>query len=355
MDNLHPAPFYIPCDDLWVITTYYNPAGYRTKRVNYHRFAAPIRAAGIPLITVEAAFGADPFELEPASDIIQVRGRDVMWMKERLINMVIAQLPPQAQKVAWLDGDILFENPAWAVQTASLLNNFPVVQPCDTIRRLGKNPEVDPATDRVGFAYQLSRRPESAHLRGAAHGQPGIAWAARRSLLEKHGLYDAAIIDGGDELISHALGGGFNSRCVRGITGGSHTEWSPLMNRILNRLARIPWPRPVAEWYIRRAVARPPRPVPDERFYAHYLDWAWKFYADVCGLVGYAPGTVLHLWHGHPANRRYGERNKILRRHNFNPAADLHLNEHGLWEWASNKPGLHHEVRDYFHARKEDE
>lgn len=52
----------------------------------------------------------------------------------------------------------------------------------------------------MGFARQFSRRPELPHLQGAAHGQPGIAWAARRSLIEKHGLYDPAIIDGGDEL-----------------------------------------------------------------------------------------------------------------------------------------------------------
>lgn len=136
------ADAYIPCADLWVITPYYNPAGYRTRRENYEQFAAPIRTAGIPLITVEAAFGPEPFELQPAPDVIRVRGRDVMWLKERLINLAIAQLPPQAQKVAWFDGDILLSNPEWAVQTAALLNNFPVVQPFETVRRLEPNRRV---------------------------------------------------------------------------------------------------------------------------------------------------------------------------------------------------------------------
>lgn len=355
MSNFNPASSYNPCDDLWVITTYYNPAGYRTKRENYERFAAPIKSAAIPLITLEAAFGTAPFELEPASDVIQVRGRDVMWIKERLINIGIAQLPPQAQKVAWLDADILFENPAWAVQTAALLDDFPVVQPLDTVRRLGPDRKVEPRRDRVGFARQLSRRPESAHLRGSAHGQPGIAWAARRSLIQKHGLYDAAVMDGGDELFSHALGGGFNTPCVRGITGAKHIKWSPLMNRILNRLARIPWPRPAAEWYIRRSVIHPPRPAPEERFYAHYLRWAQSFYAQVQGQVGYVSGMALHLWHGNPVNRRYGERNAILRQYHFDPSADVRLNEQGVWEWASDKPDLHQAVEHYFHTRREDE
>jgi hypothetical protein len=41
---------------------------------------------------------------------------------------------------------------------------------------------------------------------------------------------------------------------------------------------------------------------------------------------------ALHLWHGDLVNRRYGSRNAILRRHDFDPATDLRRNEDGLWE-----------------------
>ncbi|WP_129677916.1 hypothetical protein [Candidatus Chloroploca sp. Khr17] len=122
MNRLHPAPAYTPCADLWCVTAYFNPAHYRTRPANYARFAAPLRAAGIPLLTVECAFGDDPFELPPGPDVIQVQARDVLWQKERLINLGVSHLPPQAQKVAWLDGDILFTNPDWAVETAALLD-----------------------------------------------------------------------------------------------------------------------------------------------------------------------------------------------------------------------------------------
>lgn len=61
MNEYCPAPAYVPCDDLWAVTTYYNPAGFRTKRANYERFAARLRAAGIPLITIECAFAAESF------------------------------------------------------------------------------------------------------------------------------------------------------------------------------------------------------------------------------------------------------------------------------------------------------
>ena len=353
MSEYRPAAAYAPCDDLWVVTTYYNPARYQTKRANYERFAAPIRAAGIPFVTIECAFGDEAFELGAGPNVIQVRGRDVMWMKERLINLAISQLPPHVTKIAWLDADILFENPAWAVRTAELLDRYPLTQPHDRVGRMVQAHLTVSGRSRRGFACQIQRRPESAQLSSAGHGQPGIAWAARRDLIARHGLYDAAILDGGDELFAHAAGGGLNSRCVRGIACASLQHRPFLVDKGLNRVLRIPWPRPLAEWYLSRPTA-PPIAADDEPFFAHYLRWAQPFAADVAGQIGCVPGMALHLWHGAPINRQYGSRNNVLRRHQFDPTADLKLNEAGLWEWASAKPNLHEDVGAYFISRRED-
>ena len=64
---------------------------------------------------------------------------------------------------------------------------------------------------------------------------------------------------------------------------------------------------------------------------------------------------ALHLWHGDPVNRQYGNRNAILRQHDFDPITDVRLTAGGVWEWASDKPDLQQAVRDYFYARREDE
>lgn len=353
MREYRPAAAYAPCDDLWIVTTYYNPAGYRTKRENYERFAAPLRAAGIPLVTVECAFGAEPFELAASPHVIQVRASNVMWVKERLINLAIARLPDHVTKVAWLDADILFTNSEWARQTSALLDRWPLAQPHDRVGRMARGQLTFAGASRCSFACQLQRRPESARLGGAAHGQPGIAWAARRDLIAKHGLYDAAIIAGGDELFAHAAGGGLNSRCVRGITGAYLRYRSPLMDKGLNRLLRIPWPRWLADWYLLRPQALPGT-APDEPLFAHFLRWAQPLAVEVQGRIGCAPGMALHLWHGDPVNRQYSSRNAILQRHRFDPAADLCLNAAGLWEWAGTKSELHREVKAYFTSRRED-
>lgn len=122
LSAVHPAEEYTPCRDLWVITTYFNPAGHQTQRCNFDLFAAPIRRAGIPLVVVECAFGDRPFELEPGPYDIQVRTRDVLWLKERLVNLAIAQLPRAAEKVMRPEATFLgraahsFPGLAWAAE-----------------------------------------------------------------------------------------------------------------------------------------------------------------------------------------------------------------------------------------------
>ncbi len=351
---VEPAPKYLPCPDLWLITTYFNPGNFATKRRNYERFAAPLLDAGIPLLTVECALGDAPFVLPAAPHVLQVRGPDVLWLKERLINLAIAGLPPHVEKIAWLDADILFANPAWAQQTSALLDRFPVVQPFASVGRLGKDQGAFTGRARRSFACQLQRRAESAHLGSAAHGQPGIAWAAQRQLIAQHGLYDAAIVGGGDELFAHALGNGINSVCVREITGVRQWRQPMLVQKLWNHLLRVPWPPRLAKHYLARQSAAP-TVAEHERFFAHYLRWAQPFALAVQRNLAYTPGMALHLWHGNPMNRQYVSRNAILQRHHFDPATDLRLNAEGIWAWASDKPALHQEISAYFFSRNEDE
>ena len=344
---------YVPCPDLWVITTYYNPAGYATRRENYARFAQPLAEAGINLLTVECAFGAEPFELAASPSVIQVRGRDVMWMKERLLNLAIERLPPHVTKVAWIDADILFTNPAWAQETSALLDRWPIVQPFERVQLLERDRSKPPSKVSVGFAYQ--QQPTTL-LNSSAHGTSGFAWAAQRVLLQRHLIYDAAIAGSGDILWVHAATGRLNSGPARVITGAvlKRPRFS-LPSALSSRLERFPWSHWLTERRVRRIQAQLPQRAAMEPFLAHYQKWAAGWYAAVHGRMTFTSGDALHLWHGSPARRRYGARNAIIRRHAFNPVTDLRLNEQGVWEWASDNPALHRELAAYFEERREDD
>jgi hypothetical protein len=283
--------------------------------VNHERFAAPLRRSGFDWLTLECAFGAATFVLAPSPDVVAVRARDVMWQKERLLNLALARLPARCTKVAWVDGDVLFENPDWAVLTAALLERSPVVQPFKWVVRLPRGFTLDCGLGARwrSFGAVWAARPERLRQgRFDAHGHTGFAWAARRDLLERHGLYDACIAGSGDHLMAHAMAGDWTSRCVDRIIGGN----------------------PAHRAYFRR--------------------WAEPFARDVAGDVGYVPGTLLHLWHGAVADRRYVDRNQELARFAFDPAVDLAVGPSGAWEWASRKPELHRWAADYFRLRNED-
>jgi hypothetical protein len=66
-------------DDLWVMTSYFNPMGYSRRLSNFKIFRKCLNA---PLLAVELTYGPD-FELQQndADILIQLRGGAVLWQK----------------------------------------------------------------------------------------------------------------------------------------------------------------------------------------------------------------------------------------------------------------------------------
>jgi hypothetical protein len=302
--------------EFWVITSYFNPCGYETRRRNFELFRAGVERAGVPLLAVECAFGRTPFALGRSRGVVRVRGRSVMWQKERLLNVALSRLPTGCRKVAWVDCDVLFENGTWAAEAADALDEVPVVQLFDRVVRLPPGESADAGSGHAyaGFVSRYLRDPSAPRLTDFdAHGHTGFAWAARRELLERHGLYDACVAGSGDHVMAHALcGAGARDGCVRRTLG---------------------------------------RATPHLR---HFAEWCRRLRRDVRGRVGFVPGKLLHLWHGDKRNRRYLGRNRRLAAYGFDPARDLRLNPTGCWEWASDKPELRRWLVEYFEGREED-
>jgi hypothetical protein len=301
--------------DLCAITCYYNPAGYRTKAANFEVFEKALASSGVPLTTVECAFGDEPFTLDTAGQLLRVRARDVMWQKERLLNLAVQAVPESCVKVVWLDCDVIFENAEWPRLTSSLLESKAVVQPFEAVVRLpqGHVSYQGEGEEWASFASTMLTDP-NAMLSGdfRRHGHTGFAWAARRDIVEKHGLYDACISGSGDHMIAHAFAGDWESRCLDRILGGNTAHR------------------------------------------AHFARWAKSLYPDVRARIGVVPGRLLHLWHGDHANRRYVLRNQELEAFGFDPDRDIRISESGCWEWAGDRPDLKRWSEDYYRNRKED-
>jgi hypothetical protein len=274
---------------LHAVTCIFNPCGYQSRMDNYWLFREEL---GCPLTTVELSFNGR-FTIP---DAIHVTGSatNIMWQKERLLNLAIESLPAEVDKVAWIDADILFTHDEWIAETERQLNHYAVVQLFDTICFLDSKRRIQSGTR--GLAYGLA-------------GMPGAAFAARRELL-LHGLYDRAILGGADRLMTLAWSGAWSAQ---------HFAY---------------YPKPLV---------------------SDFWQWARKQRTLADGRIGTVPGVVWHLYHGSKQNRRNAERLRWLRDFGFDPRLDISLDENDIWTWSSDKLAFHQLVFDYFAGRREDE
>lgn len=301
--------------NLVVITTYFNPCRYQTRRANYDQFIAGMRAAGVACITVECAFGEQAFELPPSAAVLQVRCETLLWQKERLLNLAASWLPPQCLYVAWLDCDIVFQRKRWARDLVRVLQKYQVAQVFETCVRLEQGNVQGAKPDVVeSFASVMARQPESLNAgRYDMHGHTGYGWAMRRELFDEVGLYDAAVSGSADHFMAHAIFGIYGF-CVHNALKHDHVQIS------------------------------------------HFRAWADRFHARVCGSLGTVKGQILHLWHGELADRRYFLRMHDITNHGFDPYTDLAVKSGKPMEWhpSMEKQSLRDYFADYFQSRKED-
>ena len=306
---------------IWAITAYFNPHGYRRRLRNYRIFQ---RRLSVPLVTVELAY-SPRFELatDDADVLIQLRGRDVLWQKERLLNIALGALPDCCQHVAWLDSDIIFDRDNWPKLAIQGLEQFPMIQlfttAYDFTRDAPPNPfgshHVQHAVDslvhrvRLGGAASNLLFPEDQTRRPGGWAF-GLAWAIRRDAIQPHGFYDACVVGAGDVAINSSAFGELN-----GVISWMH------MNR-------------------RRAE--------------HYLEWARPFCDTIRGRVGCIGGGVYHLWHGNLMSRGQKYRHLRFKEFEFDPYEDVTLDDQHVWRWNSDKPAMHRYLRAYFAMRKED-
>lgn len=295
---------------LWGVAAYFNPIGYRSRRENFRTFREHSGRQGLQLIVVECALEGQPFELrdDDAEQVIRVRSDAVLWQKERLLNIGFAQLPDDCDKVVWLDADIRFTDDDWIDGVSRSLESFIVVQPfCEVIQLPAPHPGAADARSLAGVssAFLWASAPDSFRM----SGRPGFAMAARRSLVDRYGLYDRMILGGGDSLFIGACVGmsmranGFTAHETASLRDHSET-WTSAVGQA--------------------------------------AQGSVSFYDQVC----------IHAWHGDPANRFYGQRGRILR--DFDCVADIAHDPGGPWRWTTDKPDLHRDVRAYFAVRDED-
>lgn len=308
--NALPEPTFkakLPTPSLAAITCFYNPAGFKSLRSNYDRFASQFdHPSWPPLFTVEIALPGQRFSIPKGDRVLRLRAKHALWFKECALNIVARTfVPEEFGAIAWLDCDLIFENQEWPAMTCERLRDIPAVQLFDEITHLDR--AGDPVRTRRGVVAQLKTLSSIPEIFGDY--SPGGAWAAHREFFDRFGLYERFITGGGDAMAHSAMMTHLDPPYLRGFE--------------------------------------------NDALAADFRQWALPVARHVRGDVDCVPGHVTHLWHGDRDNRQYRERRYYLA--GFDPVADLRSNSKtGLLEWATDKPELHSRHVEYFKARKED-
>lgn len=307
-------------NNLYVITTIFNPKKYKSRYKLYKEFEKHVLESGAILIVIEATFRNEaPEVVETMSDrhyIIHVKASSELWLKENLINIALRRMNylfPRWRYVAWVDADIAFARPDWVGETKRLLHRHPMIQMFSHINQLNSKYQPMPG---FGLSFMEGVRrglvksdDKGEKIRYGWCGSPGGAWAAtRQCITEIGGLLDIGILGSGDFHMANALIGHVEYKLTPSYTDGyikSLLQWQDHTECIRNR-------------------------------------------------VGMMPGLILHYWHGSMKDRGYETRWELMVKHKYNPETDIIENREGVYSIHPSNQGLIEDIETYFLNRNED-
>lgn len=341
---------------LHVVVPISNPVRYQSRyRLARQTITQLAATAHVKLIVVEAAYGDRHHELvelcqQVGAEHIPLRIKTEIWVKENMCNLGIrhAIVRHGAKYLAWVDGDVEFDNKGWALETLHQLQHYPIVQPWQSAINMGPTKSISKSFNSVGEMIRRGvkidepimltkdgkvlgknhhhrhghhhRPPEpyleltpaqARHYNGdpAIFGHSGYAWACTRTFWEHvGGLIEFAILGSADHHM--ALGcRGYYSHSVHSAMKGSFMEACHL--------------------------------------------WQKKAMQLTHGRIGAVHGFIKHYFHGPMERRYYVNRWEILIKHGYDPILHLHKDGQGVIYLAGN-PLLEHAIQEYNRNRLED-
>lgn len=274
------------------ICSYFNFGNSSKIKKNYTAFR---RKFPHPITTVEVALPDQDFFID---DSIKIRATDknILWQKERCLNIAIAELPNKTDKIAWVDTDVIFHNPNFMEDTAEELEYHPVVH---MFEKVVEYPQVNPFNNNFGIGKRTVD-----HL-DIEFPAIGFAWAFRKEILINEQLYDKNPVGNSDVLQMLTWMGIWNHKTIVDLS--------------------VPYRK-------------------------EFLEWAWDSYENVQADIGYTKGELEHMYHGHQSNRHYHDRNQILVKNHYVPSEDLRLDKNDLY-MIPYKPHLREDLHSYFKNR----
>jgi hypothetical protein len=292
------APYSTPTrDDCAVVIPFFNPTGSFRMIQNVLLCTQRMKTANIPVFVVELANAEANFVFPASPTVFHYVSESIMFYKENLLVVAERLLPNTYTKILLLDSDILFQEPSWYDSLSIALDTHDVVQPFRHAHFLNSTFRT------IECVHSLFAPPSPL----APFEHTGFGWAFRRDWYACAGVFEYALIGGGDTLLAMRLR--HAGVCHRGY------------KEDFGSLAAIP------------SGTR----------------------------VGFVNVTVYHLFHGPRERRQYASREEMLWRHmQTNRIAKLSTivqrRDDGILEWIPlHRGAMNALMKSYFTGRSDDD
>jgi hypothetical protein len=301
-------------EKLHVVIVVSNPQLYKSRYRLAQEFIKRIETEeeNVLLYIVEVIYNDQKYVLTDAKNKRHLQLHTTaspIWLKENMINLGVKRLLPSDWKAfAWIDADVQFDDPNWAINTLKVLNgSMDVIQLFSHAVDMDKKGETMFVFSSFGFKH-IKGDPYSKIGHNLWH--PGYAWACTRKAYEKMGgVYEVGILGSGDMTMALAFIGNALTSLHGSCTEGYKND--------------------VKQYELKCKNLR----------------------------LGYIPGVIMHHFHGSKKNRMYVERWQILVKHKYDPKTMVEYDKNGLM---IGKVGVApkemlEDIRKYFEERNEDE
>jgi hypothetical protein len=297
---------------LHVVLVISNPCLFARRYILMREFIQrmELEETDVILYIVEMTYKTQKYIITEATNPrhLQINTEIPIWHKENMVNLGVSRLLPSDWKAfAWIDADVEFENPTWAMDALKILNGTKdVVQLFSHCIDMEMNESAIQIFCSFGYHYVKKIN----YGKNVNYWHPGYAWACTRRAYERMGgLFDKGILGSGDHIM--AL-----SYIQKGLSA-------------INEASSDGYKRTVSNFQKRVQMLR----------------------------LGYVPGVIRHYFHGSKKHRQYGERWKILVNYDYDPYKDVKYEPtSGILVPTSTCPReLLDEIMIYFSNRNEDE
>lgn len=132
-----------------IVSCFFNPQNSPYRLLAFQKWYHSIKHLNHRI--VECLIGPDVKSQLPESPYItQVQADSLLFHKESLLNLAIADLHPEFKYVFWVDADVLFTNDNWLVEGVEQLQTANVIQPFEYCIHLNRN-QIKPDFDVDAF------------------------------------------------------------------------------------------------------------------------------------------------------------------------------------------------------------